>query len=181
MGQDGTKRCPPHSWSAPSDRSLIRSEGQEFDPVREILRGTTLGEHLQIGHALPDGNRQWVGVNNPREVAPEALAQGGLGEQVLVLTEKHPAQLGGTIQQFRVRQARRTIHLRRHHIDAPQHEGSRDRARDMDIHVQPDTHGSLPSSRNRFRIGESTSSARRILCSRSRAWIPASSSSRLSW
>ena len=80
--------------------------------------------------------------------------------EVFVLTEKHSAQLTGSIEQVRVFQSRRAVKLRRQHIHTPEHESARDRRRHVHVHVKANAHVSLPISRKRFRIGDSPACVR---------------------
>jgi hypothetical protein len=50
-----------------------------------------------------------MGVHEPRKVLTGALPTLRLGEQVFILAYKHPAKLGGAIEQVRVGKSRSRV------------------------------------------------------------------------
>lgn len=124
------------------------------------MRASNLGENFQIIDRAANRNPELVGENDTTKVQSDPLPPGRLGQQVLILAHEHAAKLRGSVEKFRVFQARRPIDLGGQHVHIAQDQTPRDSRRYMHVHVEADAHASLPISRNRFRIGDSPACAR---------------------
>jgi hypothetical protein len=140
---------------------------QVFNPIRKVLRRTSVSDQFQVPHTLPNGHLELMSIDNPGKRHTLLLPLGRFAEQVLVLTEQDATQSRRTIKQEGVGETVRTVLLCRQHIHSPQTQANRDRLTHVHIHIQLDTQGSLPKARSRFRRGDSPASTIRASTRRS--------------
>lgn len=148
--------------SDPGSVTFEESQWQILDAIREVFQRSGLGENLQIVNGPPDGDPELVRIDYAAELLPIPLTLRRFRQQIVVLAEEHAAKLGGSVQQTRIIQLRRSIQLRRQNINASQQKPARDGCRHMHVHVEADAHASLPISRKRFRTGDSPACARSL-------------------
>ena len=135
------------------------SQRQMLHAIVKVLWLPGFGNDLQIADALSDRHPELMGVNDARKKSPCTLPRIRLRQQVIISCEQSSAQRSGPIEQIVILQLRGAVLLRRFDIHPSALQGARYRTGDMDIHVERNAHGNLPSRRRRCRSGESFDSA----------------------
>jgi hypothetical protein len=127
-------------------------EWQKLKAVGEVLGLAHFGDEFEIVYTASHRDLQFMRIDDPGERNPAALAPCRLGQQVLVLTEKHTTERRRAVEQFGILNFGGIVCLSREDIHTPFQQRDGYCSPDMDIHVQRETHGqrSLPSSLIRF-------------------------------
>ncbi len=136
-----------------------------------VLQSAGLGDDLQVGDTPTDGDFPLSSEDDAGERDAGTLAASRLGEEILVLAEENPTEVGGPVEKGGIRYAARAIFLSREHINVAGAEPSRDGCRHVHVHVQRDAHPTRPIFRRRLSKGVSPASARRRSTSRSSSSI----------
>jgi hypothetical protein len=132
---------------------------QVFNPIRKVLRCTSVSDQFQVPHTLPNGHLELMGIDNSGKRHTLLLPLGRFAEQVLVLTEQDATQSRRTIKQLGVGETSGTVLLCRQYVHSAQMQANRDRIGNVHVHVQLYAHGNLPKARSRFRTGDSPACA----------------------
>jgi hypothetical protein len=122
--------------------SDIELQREKLNAIGEILRCAHLRDEFEIIYAATDGYVELMRVDHAGERNPAALPSRRLGQQVLVLAEKHTAERCGTVQQIWIIDFGTTICLSRQDINPSVQQYDRYCPPDMDIHVQRQAHSS---------------------------------------
>ncbi len=90
---------------------LRRLKGQELHAVGQVGRLADLCNELKVVHALAYRHIKLVCVNHASKRTAATLTPGRLSQQIFVLTEQHPTQFRGAVEQLGVGEPRCTIGL----------------------------------------------------------------------
>ena len=109
--------------------------------------------------ALANVDAKLVCLDDTRKRLSRSLATDGFPEKVFVLSEQHPPERRGPIQQFRILKFRGTVSLSRQHVNASDLQRHADRPAHVHVGVELETQGMSPIARSLRRPGESADSA----------------------
>jgi len=109
------------------------------------LRLAELRQQLEVVDALPNRYSKLMRIDNSRERLALALALSCLPQQVAVLAEQDAIQRGGAVEKLRVGEPLGVILLGRQNIDFAETESNSHGSPNVNVHVEPDTHGILPA------------------------------------
>src|SRR6516162_8957079 len=93
-------------------------KGYVLNPVSHVLRLEDFGNQFQIPNGLPNRYAELVSVDDAGERRTCSRTPMRNHQQVLVLTEKHAAKPGCSVQKRVIVKQRRAILFSREHIDA---------------------------------------------------------------
>lgn len=79
-----------------ADWSLQR---QKQHPADQVLGDAHFRDQFQIADAGADGYVQLMREDHTAEVTPSFLPAAGFHQQIVIVGEKHPPQLSGTVEQ----------------------------------------------------------------------------------
>ena len=105
--------------------------------------------------ALANGDTELVGINDPGEWLAASLALFGYREQVFVLRDEHSTERRSAFEQNVIGKPPGIIGLGRQNFHFTAAKPNGNCRRNVDIHIETEAQGSLPSARSRRRPGES--------------------------
>jgi len=144
--------APGTSTSAPQ----AASQRKILNPITQIIGIVHLRDQCQVADRLADRQVELMTVNQPGKRVPRALMTVCDRQQVVVLTEEHPAQCGCPLQEMLIIPGLGSVLPTREDVDSPLAQPFGDRGIHVMIQVEPDTHGSSPRSRSLRRPGDSS-------------------------